>query len=376
MRGTLISRKTIAAISAISTTNKPAATPNSACSDEDRHAADDARARGRREQRDAEQQCEAERDNSGDLEVPDASRRLACVERVPLIADFPLDRPSPVRRSARPADLQRKRRTGGPVPNPTIVVLEGDQTGQELLVEALRVSRPTSSGSTSRSSTSISRSTSGARRTTRSCYEAAAAMKRTKLGLKAATITPEAAAATSVRRTRSCGGDRRQGDRADRPPHPRRAPGGRHPRADLGRADGGRRRLRRQGMARDRRTATRSPIAPNASSARSAGWSPSTRSSTRGAPALRCSAARSTPSARSTKACSRKRWTPRRALSRRPVRAAADRCDLRAADLDRRRSAGHPVTQPRRRLPLRPRHAALRLDRRRRVDADVVHAPT
>ena len=59
----------------------------------------------------------------------------------------------------------------------------------------------------------------------------------------------------------------------------------------------------------------------------------------------------------------------RRAPSRRAVRAAADRRDVRAADRLDRRPARDPGAEPRRRHPLRPRPAALRLDRRLRVDA-------
>ena len=74
---------------------------------------------------------------------------------------------------------------------PTIVVLEGDQTGQELLVDALRVVAPEVIGfevALERYDLSLEK-----RRETqnRIVHEAAAAMKRTKLGLKAATITPE-----------------------------------------------------------------------------------------------------------------------------------------------------------------------------------------
>ena len=50
--------------------------------------------------------------------------------------------------------------------------------------------------------------------------------------------------------------------------------------------------------------------------------------------------------------------------SRRAVRATADRCDVRAPDLLERRPDGHSRPQPRRRHPLRPRAAAVRLDRR------------
>jgi isocitrate dehydrogenase (NAD+) len=73
----------------------------------------------------------------------------------------------------------------------TIVVLEGDQTGQELLVEALRVLE--------RSVIDIELAfetydlSLAKRRETNNgvVHEAAAAMKRTHLGIKAATITPE-----------------------------------------------------------------------------------------------------------------------------------------------------------------------------------------
>jgi len=77
------------------------------------------------------------------------------------------------------------------MPIPTIVVLEGDETGQELLVEALKVLDPGVIGmelALERYDLSLAK-----RRETRNgiVHEAAAAMKRTGLGLKAATITPE-----------------------------------------------------------------------------------------------------------------------------------------------------------------------------------------
>jgi isocitrate/isopropylmalate dehydrogenase len=82
-------------------------------------------------------------------------------------------------------------RTGRVVPKPTIVVLEGDQTGQELLVESLRVLAPDVVGfevELERFDLSLEK-----RRETGNAivYAACEAMKRTKLGLKAATITPE-----------------------------------------------------------------------------------------------------------------------------------------------------------------------------------------
>jgi isocitrate dehydrogenase (NAD+) len=73
----------------------------------------------------------------------------------------------------------------------TIVVLDGDETGQELLEEALRVLAPDVVGielSFPRFDLSLE-----SRRATENkvVYEAAAAMREAGLGLKAATITPE-----------------------------------------------------------------------------------------------------------------------------------------------------------------------------------------
>jgi isocitrate/isopropylmalate dehydrogenase len=73
----------------------------------------------------------------------------------------------------------------------TIVVLEGDQTGQELLEEALRVLEPGVTGleiELSRFDLSLE-----SRRATANgvVHEAAAAIREAGLGLKAATVTPE-----------------------------------------------------------------------------------------------------------------------------------------------------------------------------------------
>jgi isocitrate dehydrogenase (NAD+) len=73
----------------------------------------------------------------------------------------------------------------------TIVVLEGDETGQELLEEALRVLAPEVTGievELPRYDLSLA-----SRRATENhvVYEAAAAVREAGLGLKAATITPE-----------------------------------------------------------------------------------------------------------------------------------------------------------------------------------------
>ena len=73
----------------------------------------------------------------------------------------------------------------------TIVVLTGDQTGQELLAEALRVLDPNVTGldlqfKTFDLSLDSRRATQNA-----AVYDAAAAIRQHRLGLKAATITPE-----------------------------------------------------------------------------------------------------------------------------------------------------------------------------------------
>ncbi|MCA9971281.1 MAG: hypothetical protein KC425_13740 [Anaerolineales bacterium] len=74
----------------------------------------------------------------------------------------------------------------------TIVILEGDQTGQELLEEALRVIEP----DVIRHELTFERydlSLENRRRThNQVVYEAGEALRRHKVGLKAATITPEA----------------------------------------------------------------------------------------------------------------------------------------------------------------------------------------
>jgi isocitrate dehydrogenase (NAD+) len=73
----------------------------------------------------------------------------------------------------------------------TIVVLEGDQTGQELLEEALRVISPDVTG-LDREFLRYDLSLEHRRATqNRVVHEAAAAIREHGLGLKAATITPE-----------------------------------------------------------------------------------------------------------------------------------------------------------------------------------------
>ena len=82
---------------------------------------------------------------------------------------------------------------GEPMTTPTIIVLEGDQTGQELLEECLRVFDPAVTGvdvNFKRFDLSLEK-----RRATKNeiVLEAANAMCETGYGLKAATITPEKA---------------------------------------------------------------------------------------------------------------------------------------------------------------------------------------
>jgi isocitrate/isopropylmalate dehydrogenase len=80
-----------------------------------------------------------------------------------------------------------------PPPTPTIVVLEGDQTGQELLVQALRVIDPAVLD-LPLAFESYDLSLANRRRTRNQVIrQAAEAVRRTGLGIKAATITPERA---------------------------------------------------------------------------------------------------------------------------------------------------------------------------------------
>lgn len=73
----------------------------------------------------------------------------------------------------------------------TIVVLEGDQTGQELLSEALRVLDPSVIGLNVQFETFDLSLASRRATKNRVVYEAAEAIRAYRLGLKAATITPE-----------------------------------------------------------------------------------------------------------------------------------------------------------------------------------------
>ena len=74
---------------------------------------------------------------------------------------------------------------------PTLVVLEGDQTGQELLLEALRVLDPCVTGVALTFARYDFRCANRRATANRVVLDAAEAIKRRRLGLKAATITPE-----------------------------------------------------------------------------------------------------------------------------------------------------------------------------------------
>ena len=251
----------------------------------------------------------------------------------------------------------------------TIVVLEGDQTGQELLEEALRVLAPDVIGATldfPRFDLSLEN-----RRATENqvVYEAAAAIKRARLRAEGGHDHSGARRATSAPQPHAPRGDRRQGHRQDRPQDPGRRALRRSPLADLGRTHGGRRRLRRQGMARRRRRrrgcaahgANRAERLPRGGGVRiSAGGA-------HGREGIRRAQVHREPDLRRDAQGGDGRGSG--APPRRPVRAAAHRRHLRAAHLVERRTDGDSGAEPRRRHPLRPRAPALRVDRRVRVAA-------
>ena len=123
---------------------------------------------------------------------------------------------------------------------PTLVVLEGDQTGQELLLEALRVldrSVIDLEVGFERYDLSLEnrRATSN-----RVVLDAAEALKLHGLGLKAATITPEDRDDVGSPNRILREADRRQSHRAHRAKAAPRTSGRRDSRSDLGRAHGGR----------------------------------------------------------------------------------------------------------------------------------------
>src|SRR5579884_1356736 len=184
----------------------------------------------------------------------------------------------------------------------TVVVLDGDQTGQELLMEALRVLDSSVIG-LELDFVHFDLSLEHRRATNNAIvHEAAAAMKAHRLGLKAATITPEgrgdvgspnailrAAIDGTVivrtgRRIPACG--RSQGSMLPFPSSAWRSATRTAPR------NGVREKVR-----------ARWPTAPNGSSEKSVVWSQSTRSSTHAEQKQKSSADQSTRSAPCTKGC-------------------------------------------------------------------------
>ena len=207
------------------------------------------------------------------------------------------------------------------MPDPLkIIVLEGDETGQELLEQSVRVLDPELLG-VELELENYDLSLEHRRETSNEVvHEAARAMREAGYGLKAATITPEGkddvGSPNRILREEVDGkvivrvGRRIPGVVG---PGLRRAP------PDLGRADGRRGRLRRQAVARGRARAptTRSPTGRRRSRAPPAARSPSTRSARPSAWAARrrSTAGRSGRSPPSTRACSRRSSTrPRRAI--------------------------------------------------------------
>ncbi len=191
-----------------------------------------------------------------------------------------------------------------------IIVLEGDETGQELLEQALRVLAP----DVTRVELELEHydlSLDNRRATDNEVVTAAAeAMREARFGLKAATVTPEGSRRRRQPQPHPARGDRRQGDHPHRPPHPRRDAGRRRALPDRGRADGRRRRLRRRAVARGGgRRRDRLPHRAHLAAA-SAARSPSTASAPPRASTGASTAGRSGRSARSTRGCSRRRWTP------------------------------------------------------------------
>ena len=75
--------------------------------------------------------------------------------------------------------------------NPTIIIMHGDQTGEELLEEAMRLTDPSIIGLTLAFEHFDLSLASRRKSQNKIVHEAAAAMLKTGLGLKAATITPE-----------------------------------------------------------------------------------------------------------------------------------------------------------------------------------------
>ena len=251
-----------------------------------------------------------------------------------------------------------------------IVALEGDQTGQELLEQALRVLDPEVLGLELEIGPlrPLARRT-GARPRTRSASRPRRRCRETGLGLKAATITPEGAddVGSPNRILREAIDGKVIVRTGRRIPGVTPVAGVHHPiavcRMAVGDAYGA-----EQWRERDGRRRARAPHRDDPA-ARSAGRSPSTRSARRSG-----SAGASTAGPK---------WTVSpvyEGMLKEEMDAAAERhpdvpyepvlIDATLAGLVSGAADGaarDPVPEPRRRPALRPRPAAVRLDRRRRV---------
>ena len=254
-----------------------------------------------------------------------------------------------------------------------VVVLEGDQTGQELLEQALRVLSPDLLGldlELERFDLSLA-----SRRATSNLIveRAAAAMRSAGLGLKAATITPEGAARTSAPPNRIL---REQVDGKVIVRTGRRLPG-MTPIAGV--------HCRSRSCGWPSRTPTARPSSARASPARPTEIAYRTEHVTRSTCHAVAEYAFRTAAKLGARVYGGPKWTVSPVYEgmlkeeldsaaarhpRDPLPAGADRRHLRRAAVGRNRlAAGDPGAQPRRRLPVGPGPADVRLDRRGRVGA-------
>ena len=246
----------------------------------------------------------------------------------------------------------------------TIVVLEGDQTGQELLEEALRTLAPdvigielgVPSASTCRSRAAVRRRTASSTR--RRLHP------RARVRPEGGDRDPRGRGRRRLAEPNPARGDRGKGHRPHGKAHSGRRATRRRARPDLGRPHGGRRRIRSEGVARGRRR-RRDRIPHRANRAqdlprRRRVLVPAGRAD--GCEGLRRPEVHRQPHLRGDAQGGDGRSG--RAPSGCAVRTAADRRDVRTPHLVERRAHGDPGAESRRRHPLRPRVAALRFDRR------------
>ena len=251
-----------------------------------------------------------------------------------------------------------------------IIVLEGDETGQELLEQAVRVLDP-----------GVTRVEAGLehydlslenRRTTNNEVVTAAAKALARGPLRPQGRHDHAGGQGRRRQPQPhpARGARRQGDHPHGPAHPRRHAGGRRALSDRGRAHGGRRRLRRRAVAGERgrrrvRLPHRADLAqrlPRGGRVLVPHGGQDPRPRVRRPQVDREPGLRGPPEGGD----GRGRGAPPRGA----LQPGPDRRDLRGPDhRSRRRPARDPRPEPRRRLPVGPRAAAVRLDRGRRVRA-------